>query len=91
MIGSNLNALTAHTAWMGNNAHNIANVNTPEFGATATRIDAGPNAVAQPTASPTDLSRELPEQIVIEGGFAAQISAIRTQDEMLGTLLDTKG
>ena len=91
MIAANVTSLQAHTAWMNQNAHNVANVNTEGFDASRTALDQGPEAVSQPTGQPTDLSRELPEQVVIEGGFSAQVSAIRTQDAMTGTLLDMKG
>ncbi|WP_457596866.1 flagellar basal body rod C-terminal domain-containing protein [Hydrogenimonas sp.] len=87
----NINAMGAHTAWMNRNVHNIANVNTQNFDAGHTVIDAGPRAVTASTGRPTDLAKELPDQIVVEKGFSAQVSAVKTQDDMLGTLLDMKG
>ena len=91
MIASNLNAMQAHGMWMNANAHNVANVNTGNFDSLRTTIDAGPRAVTRPSGTPTDLSGEIPEQVAISGGFSAQVSAIRTRDEMVGTLLDMKG
>jgi flagellar hook protein FlgE len=88
---SNINSMAAHTAWLANSAHNVANVDTRNFGAVRTTLESGPRAVTEKTTLPTDLSRELPAQAVIEKGFSAQVSAIRTQDDMLGTLLDMKG
>ncbi|PHR55037.1 MAG: hypothetical protein COA44_11565 [Arcobacter sp.] len=38
--------------------------------------------------SQTDLSKEIPDQIIIENGHAVQSTAIKTKDEMLGSLLD---
>ncbi len=90
-IGANIDALISHSRWMDDNAHNVANVNTRDFKALETTIDAGPTAVVKQTDGAVDLSREIPEQVVIQGGFAAQIPAIGTQDAMLGTLLDLKG
>ncbi|NPA65550.1 MAG: hypothetical protein GXO11_01575 [Epsilonproteobacteria bacterium] len=40
--------------------------------------------------SQTDLAKELPDQIIVEAGVAVNVTTIRTQDEMLGTLLDLK-
>ena len=91
MISTNLNAMSAHTAWMNANANNVANVNTENYDASRTVLDAGPKAVNEATGHGTDLSKEIPEQIVISGGFSAQVTTIKTQDEMLGTLLDMKG
>jgi flagellar hook protein FlgE len=91
MIASNLNAMQAHGTWMNANAHNVANVNTENFDSLRTTVDAGPRAVTRPSGSATDLSREIPAQVAISGGFSAQVLAIRTQDEMTGTLLDMKG
>jgi flagellar hook-associated protein FlgK len=60
MISTNLNAMSAHTAWMNANANNVANVNTENYDASRTVLKAGPTAV-------------------------------KTRDEILGTLLDMKG
>jgi len=40
--------------------------------------------------SQTDLAKELTEQIVVEDVTASNVAAIKTQDDMLGTLLDLK-
>jgi flagellar hook protein FlgE len=89
-LSVNINAMRAHSDWMAVNANNVANVNTEDFTANDTVITEGHVASIRPTAKETDLSKEIPDQIVIEKGFEAQTSAIRTQDEMLGTLLDMK-
>ncbi|MBN2782224.1 MAG: hypothetical protein JXQ66_03175 [Campylobacterales bacterium] len=38
--------------------------------------------------SQTDLNKEIPDQIVTSSGYSVNATAIKTQDEMLGTLLD---
>ncbi|WP_456389546.1 flagellar basal body rod C-terminal domain-containing protein [Hydrogenimonas sp.] len=91
MISTNVASMQSHTAWMSQNAHNIANVNTEGFHADNTVMDNGPKAIIESTDKPVDLAKELPEQTVISDGFATQVSAIRTQNEMIGTLLDLKG
>ncbi|WP_456450635.1 flagellar basal body rod C-terminal domain-containing protein [Hydrogenimonas sp.] len=87
----NITSMQAHTAWMNQNAHNVANVSTEGFDAARTVPAEGPRAVSQPTGRATDLARELPEQVAISGGFSAQVASVKTYDGMLGTLLDMKG
>lgn len=91
MISGNISGMTAHQNWMGANAHNVANSNTENFEASRTVISGGPEAFQTPSGGPTDLSKALPELIVIAGGFSAQVAALKSQDAMLGTLLDMKG
>jgi flagellar hook protein FlgE len=40
--------------------------------------------------STTDLAKEIPNQIVAQNVNSANVSAIKTQDQMLGSLLDIK-
>jgi flagellar basal body rod protein FlgB len=95
----------ANNTFANNNAHNIANVNTDNFIPTDTRIvDGGNGAItaSSPKAdnqnstsitfapSQTDLAVELTDQVQIEAINEVNINAIRTKDEMLGTLLDLK-
>lgn len=88
----NSNSMMAHIAWMNTNANNIANVNTADFSASSTTIQAQDinslQAVSNVSESGTDLAKDLSEQIPIEKGFSAQVSAIKTQEEMIGSLLD---
>jgi flagellar hook protein FlgE len=99
-ISANLNSIQAHQTWMDNNANNVANVNTDGFVPTTTTITnpAQNSVVAQSTTatdtgsskSQTDLAKELPDQINIEAATSVNVTTIKTQDEMLGTLLDLK-
>ncbi len=88
----NVSSMGAHTDFLASNANNIANVNTNPFNANQVVLDnsaqGNVKAVVSSTNSPTELSRELTDQIVIENGFDAQIRSIKTEDEMVGTLLD---
>ncbi|AFL68803.1 flagellar basal body rod C-terminal domain-containing protein [Sulfurospirillum barnesii] len=89
----NANAMMAMSNWMGNNAHNVANVNTDEFKATQTTLSNQSGSVvaqSRATQSGTDLANELSEQVVIEASFEANTKPIQTQNEMLGSLLDMK-
>lgn len=98
-ISNNVSSLQAHQTMMNTNANNIANVNTDGFVPTDTRMSSdGSSVTANNTRaddngslkSQTDLSKEIPDQIVAEKATAVNVSAIKTQDEMLGSLLDIK-
>ena len=91
MISTNLNAMRAHATWMNAISDNVANVDTENYDASRTVLNAGPTAVSEPTGQGTDLIKEIPEQIVVADGFSAQVTAVKTRDEILGTLLDMKG
>lgn len=92
--------MQAHQQMMNTNANNIANVNTDGFRPSDTRMTNGvgdsviaQNRLADDTGSlksQTDLTKEMPDQIVAEKANVVNVSAIRTQDEMMGSLLDLK-
>jgi flagellar hook protein FlgE len=88
----NSSSMTAYTNWMSNNSNNVANINTEGFKATSTTMQntAGGNvqAVASASNSSTDLARESTDQIAITTGVDAIAKAIKTQDEMIGSLID---
>lgn len=99
-ISSNVSSIQAHQTLMNNNAHNVANVNTDGFipkqgtisESTSSSVQANLSSATDTGSelSQTDLSKELPDQIVIEKAVEANVTAIRTQDEMFGSLLDIK-
>lgn len=96
-FSANVSSLIAHQDFANANAHNVANVNTDGFIPTRTTLSdsaGGVTANFQPASdngsslSQTELSRELTDQVVVQNGHEVQGTAIRTQDEMLGALLD---
>ncbi len=98
-ISNNLSSISAHQTMLNNSADNVANVNTNKFIPSDTTITNNKNSVSANTRkaddtgsdkSQTDLSKEIPDQIIAEKAIAVNVSAIRTQDEMLGSLLDMK-
>lgn len=101
MISSNVSSLMSNQTYMNNSASNIANANTDGFVPRNTTIsetkDGGTKAsttMATDTGSAqsqTDLTKEITDQMSIEKTAVANIQAIRTQNEMLGSLLDIKG
>lgn len=42
------------------------------------------------TNSKVDLAKELPEQMIIQKSVEANVAAIKSKDEMLGSLLDMR-
>jgi len=99
-ISTNVSSLQANQMFMNANANNIANVNTDGFRPTQTTISNPAKGTvnanltkADDTGSPksqTNLTKEIPDQIIISGVNEANINAIKTQNEMMGSLLDLK-
>jgi len=101
MISSNVSSMMSNQVYMNNNAQNVANVNTDGYIPRSTTITEGQNGSTDANTrlatdngsqkSQTDLSKEMTDQITIEKTAASNAQAIRTQDEMLGSLLDIRG
>jgi len=98
-ISTNIASLQANQNFMNTNANNIANVNRDGFIPSDTQISTQNNSIKASihladdngsTKSQTDLSKEISDQITISGVTQANVSAIKTQDNMFGTLLDIK-
>ncbi len=99
-ISANVSSIQAHQKMMDTNANNIANVNTDGFVPSDTRMSNKSNSVVANNVkaddngskrSQTDLAKEIPDQIIVQNATAMNVTAIKTQDEMLGSLLDMKG
>jgi flagellar hook protein FlgE len=101
MISSNVSSIASHQTWMNNNAHNVANVNTDKFVPQDTKISETENGATKANTmsassngsekSQTNLAKELTDQVSIEKATQSNVQAIRTQDEMYGSLLDIRG
>ncbi len=98
-INSNISSITAHQTLMNTSANNIANANTERFIPTDTKITNTNNAPTASTRSAgdngslksqTDISKEIPDQIIAQNATELNVTAIKTQDEMFGSLLDIK-
>lgn len=98
-ISSNISSINSHQTMMNTSANNVANVNTDSFRPSDTSISSNSNSTSANTrlsdntgsqTSQTDIAKELTDQIVTEDAVAVNVSAIKTQDEMLGSLLDIK-
>lgn len=71
----------------GGVAAQIETVNTP--GVVITEEDE--QGTVERELSNVDLEREIPDTILAERGYQANLKTIETEDEMLGYLLDMKG
>lgn len=56
----------------------------------AIRLDQTAEGTEQVETSNVDLNEEMPQMLVDQRSFEANLATIRTQDEMLGTLMDLK-
>lgn len=98
-ISNNVSSIQAHQTMMNVSANNIANINSDGFIPKDTRVSASQNSVGAHVRSAdnngsqksqTDLAKEIPNQIIASEATALNVQAIKTQDEMLGSLLDIK-
>jgi len=98
-ISNNISSIQAHHSMLNNSANNVANVNTDGFTPTNSRISGGDNYVRAEDSkadnngssrSQTDLANEITNQIVAQDATSVNVTAIKTQDEMFGSLLDIK-
>jgi flagellar hook protein FlgE len=101
MISSSVSSIMSNQTWMNTNANNVANVSTDRFVPKDTTISETQNGETKANTtsassngsekSQTNLSKELTDQMTIEKTAQSNVQAIRTQNEMLGSLLDIKG
>ena len=98
-ISNNVSSILAHQTMLNVNANNIANVSTDGFRPSDIRMSDEGNFVSANVRladnngsqmSQTDLAKELPDQIIAQDATAVNVAAIRTRDEMMGTLLDMR-
>lgn len=98
-ISNNVSSIGAHQTMLNTTANNVANVNTDGFIPKDTRMTNDSNSVRAnireaddngSKRSQTDLAKEIPDEIIAQDATAVNVNVIKTQDEMLGTLLDIK-
>ena len=96
---NNIASINANVTMLNNSANNVANVNTDGFIPTQTDIvNQGNSIVANSKQaddngserSQTDLAKEMVNQILASDAISVNVTAIKTQDEMIGTILDIK-
>jgi len=96
-ISSNISSISSHQTMLNTSAHNVANVNTDGFKPSSTVITNNGESTntrlsddTGSTTSQTDLAIEFTNQIVAQNAVEFNVSAIKMQDEMFGSLLDIK-
>jgi len=100
-ISANVSSINAHKTMLNSSGHNVANVNTDGFVPNSTTIvnkgsDSSVDANLRKSddtgysKSQTDLAKEFPDQIIAQDVTAVNVTAVKTQDEMFGSLLDIK-
>jgi len=98
-ISNNISSMRAHQSMLNNSANNVANINTDGFIPTNSKISGGESYVRAENSkadnngsnkSQTDLASEITNQIVAQDATSVNVTAVKTQDEMLGSLLDIK-
>jgi len=87
----NSTSMMAHQSLMSVTANNIANVNSDNFSAKDAKIENNLEVNIRDTNKPTNLTKEMTDMITTQNGFDAQSPVIKTENEMLGTLLNLKG
>jgi len=77
-ISNNITSIQSQQSLLNESARAIANINTSSDSA----------SISQGTQA--DLAQEIPKQIIAQGATEVNVTAIKTADEMLGSLLDIK-
>ena len=74
-------------------AHNVANLNTPGFRRQVVEQTESPGVQASVQRSPQEgsaLEQDAVEQMAATYAFKANVQVLKTNDRMMGALLDTK-
>jgi len=99
-ISANISSMYAHQTMMNNSANNVANINSGGFKPTDTKMMQNSESSISANSrkaddtgskmSQTNLSKEIVDQGISKDATALNATAIKTQDQMLGSLLDLK-
>lgn len=100
MISTNVSSILSNQTYMNNSANNVANANSDGYVPRNTTISETQNGGTKANTtmatdnsskqSQTNLTKEITDQMTIEKTTEANVQAIRTQNDMLGSLLDIK-
>ena len=90
-ISSNITSMITNQTNLNTTANNIANVNTDGYIPKNNSFETtrATENIAH-SRSQTNLTKEIPDLMIEEITNAVNVSAIKTQNEMLGTLIDIK-
>lgn len=103
-MDNTISSLTANAALLSNASSNVANLNTTEYKSIDTSLVQGKNDDVQISTRRTqtagsintegeetsnvELSKEFTDMMRAENGYSATLQAIKTRDEMLGSLME---
>lgn len=95
IFGISVSALSAYTTRLNVTANNVANMNTegfrPSEATTSESANGGVSATIRHLEIPeVDITKEMVDLIITEIGFKANLKAIRTEDDLAGSILDIK-
>lgn len=101
-LNSGLSGLQAYSSALGSSAHNVANANTAGFvpqqldfqeqanGGITTHIGTENSNASSQGDSGTDLASEIVQSIQFQFGFDVSAKIVKTNDEILGALINIK-
>jgi flagellar hook protein FlgE len=86
----NTASMMSHQSLMNVTSNNIANINSKNFDDKEAKIENNLEVNIRDTNKPTDLTKEISDMISTQDGFEVQVPVIKTEDQIMGTLLDMK-
>lgn len=95
IFGISVSALSAYTTRLNVTANNVANMNTegfrPSEATTNESAGGGVSATIRQHEIPeVEMTKEMVDLTITEIGFKANLKAIRTEDEIAGSILDIR-
>ncbi len=100
MISSNLSSIVANQSYMNASAANVSNVSSDGFAPLQTTLHEGSSGGVRATfsqqsmdasaRSQTNLAAEFTDQVAIETAVSSNVTTVKTQEKMFGSLLDIK-
>lgn len=93
MMDASISAVNAAEMRMAVSAHNTANLNTEDARAQRVSLQEAPDrggveATVETVEAPPDILTETIEQINVDNYLQGNLAAVRTQDQMTGSVID---
>jgi len=88
---NSLNGMKTQVNALDRTANNVANINTPGYKTFETAAADEVMDKVDIQWSGVDATKEMTDMMVEKRAFQFNVAALRTQDEMLGTIIDLKG
>lgn len=88
---NSLNGMKTQVDALERTANNVANINTPGYKTPQTAAADETMDKVDIQWSGVDAAKEMTDMLVEKRAFQFNVEALRTQDEMLGTIINLKG